>query len=636
MKKNNYQVPLTPSVINSRFQYYHFNIEDTYRSIVQNSVHAFFLTISDGSILEANNAASSMFGYSPDELRALKRSEIIDQTDHIILQALLQKENHSFTLIEAMGVKKNGEHFPVEISSSIFFDAYGEARASIMITDISIRKKTEAEIQLNNERYNLVVRATKDLIWDWDLVTDEIYRTGNSLMEVYGHSSNNYIKNINDWSEFIHPDDKQKIKTLITFYIHSAAENDFNFEYRFRREDGNYVYINDKGYIIRNKSGKAIRMIGAAENITERKKSALAIEESEQRYKMFVQQSTEGIWRIELNEPMHVNTPVDEMIEYCYNNACVAECNDNFAKLYGYKNAGKIIGCPLNKLMPANMSLLLKFFSNRFAVTDEVSYEIDKDGNPLIFLNNMIGIVEGGYIQRVWGSQRNITEQVALQNSLNEEREIRQQQITEAVIAGQEKERTELGEELHDNINQILASTKLYIECAMKDENPRMDLIAESKLLIEKAMFEIRNLSKSLLPPSLGQTGFLQALEELVENINEVNELCIHIDCRLIDENNVSNKLKLTIFRIIQEQLNNVIKHANAQKVIISITETGKHIELNIKDNGIGFNTELKRKGVGLRNISSRAQVNKGIVSVNSEPGAGCEVIVIFPVEADS
>jgi signal transduction histidine kinase len=226
----------------------------------------------------------------------------------------------------------------------------------------------------------------------------------------------------------------------------------------------------------------------------------------------------------------------------------------------------------------------------------------------------------------------NITEKVHLENSLNEERQIRQQQITEAVITGQEKERTELGQELHDNINQILASTKLYLECAMKSEVPRVDLIEESRWLIEKAMVEIRNLSKSLLPPSLGEVGLLQALSELAGNIKQVNELSISIDWQDLDENELSNKLKLAIFRIVQEQLNNVIKHAAAGNVVISVKKIQDNIQVSVKDDGCGFDTSVKRNGVGLRNITSRAEVNNGLAIIDSKPGEGCELIVNLPV----
>ncbi len=735
--------------------------EEKYRSIVENSVHAFFLTIPDGTILETNHAATVMFGYSPDEFKRLKRWHIIDHNDPGFITALQEREKTGFIMTEATGIKSNGEHFPVEISSTVFIDMDGVSRSSTMISDISERKKAEAAMRLSNERFDLVVKATNDLVWDWDLVTGEIYRSRSGLSEVYGHSSNDSLRSIQSWANFLHPLDKDNIGHQIAYLINSKEERAFDFEYRFRREDGTYVYINDKGYIIRNEEGKAIRMIGAAEDITERKKNELAIEESEQRYKMFVQQSTEGIWRVDLKEAMHISTPLEEMVEYCYNNAWIAECNDTFAKMYGFEKADDIIGIPLNKILPPdnsrNMDYLMKFFSNGFKVEEEISYENDKDGNQLILLNNMVGIIEGEYIKRAWGTQRNITEQkkaeqalaesethlrtivqanpeciklldeegiilemnptglgligadsldqvlgknalnlvmpehrvafkrlvhkvfegnaeklvfeikgfkgkqlwlethcvplrntsgdiiaalsvtrditekVQLENSLNEERMIRHQQITEAVITGQEKERTQLGEELHDNINQILASTKLYIECAQKSAVPREDLLNESRLLIERAMVEIRNLSKSLLPPSLGEVGLLQALTELAENIKQVNELAISIDWHHVDENELSNKLKLTIFRIVQEQLNNVIKHAGAKHVLISIKKSYEVLQVSIKDDGCGFDTALKRNGVGLRNITSRAEVNNGIVIIDSKPGAGCELIVNFP-----
>ena len=139
-------------------------------------------------------------------------------------------------------------------------------------------------------------------------------------------------------------------------------------------------------------------------------------------------------------------------------------------------------------------------------------------------------------------------------------------------------------------------------------------------------------LSKSLLPPSLGEIGLVQALGELVDNIKQVNEMTFTIDWTVADENVMCNKLKLTIFRIVQEQLNNVIKHADAKNVIISVHQLDEKITMSIKDDGLGFNPSLKRNGVGLRNISSRAEVNKGTVAIKSNPGEGCELIVSFPL----
>lgn len=871
-----------------------FNIsckEDKYRAIVENSTSAFFLLHPTGSIEDANHAAYTLFGYTAEELRSLKILKLVDNAMQVILSAFQMQED-VVTVTEATGITKDGRHFPIEISAAYFTDADGKGKYSTMITDITVRKKIKADLQLSIERYNLVVKATKDLVWDWDLVTGEIYRSGHNLLDVYGHHSNDLIKTIKDWSEYIHPRDKEKILAQLEYYTHSANETDFNLEYRFRREDGIYVYISDKGYIIRDEAGKAIRMIGAAEDITERKKALLTIEESELRYKSFVKQSTEGIWRVELKKPMHIYMPIEQMIGHCAAHAYIAECNDAFARTYGFENAESMIGSPLSLILPesnpSNLDYFVRFFKNGFRVQDELSYEKDKDGNLLILVNNMIGVIEGDYISRAWGTQRNITsqkkaeqdliesknhlkaiintdpecikllsrdgiilemnpsglqmigatdteqvigknalnlilpeyhagfkeslnnifngesiknvfeikgfhgqqlfmeshsvplkdaegniiaalavtrditesrnaqallqaseekyrylfnnnpaaiiiwdidtreilevnasavdlygyprntflnlnmldlsyeeedtgcreyisniqryknqkasfdcrhrtsngsviiietrsheiiyknhkailtivnnitEKVQLENSLNEERRIRQQQITEAVITGQEKERTELGQELHDNINQILASTKLYIECAMRDEKPRADLLAESKSLLEKAMHELRVLSKSLLPPSLGESGLNQALLELIENIKQVHELDITLSYSVTEEHDISKNLNLTIFRIVQEQLNNVIKHAHAKTTQIKVIESDDHIKVSVTDDGLGFNSSLKRNGVGLRNISSRAEVNNGTVSLISKPGEGCKLTVKFPLKRSS
>ncbi|MEP7164059.1 MAG: PAS domain S-box protein [Ferruginibacter sp.] len=857
--------------------------EDKYRALIENSIHSFFLTTPDGNILETNHVAITMFGYSKNEFLSLNKHKLFDHTDENLKLAFENCKQNGYISVEATGIKKNGEHFPIELSSVIYAEPNGEVRTSTMVYDMSKRKyadnqpatknkneldfkpviesitdgfftldnnwiitywnkevekisgimkdeitgksfldffknignqrlysecrrakrenisirfeeyyelshswieidaypsetgltvfckniteqKTaEAAMKISNERYDLVVKATNDLVWDWDIITGEIYRNSNGIKRVYGHSSNEAIKTNQLWASNIHPEDREEIDRQIAYYISSENEYSFNFEYRFKREDGNYNYINDKGYIIRNELGIVIRMIGAARDITEQKQIARNIEESEQRYKMFVQQSTEGIWRIELDEAKPVSTPVEEMIAYCMTNAYLAECNDAFAKMYGYESAEKIIGVPLHQLMPPenieNIEHLKKFFSNNFKIEDELSHEIDEAGNQLVFVNNMIGIVERGHIKRAWGTQRNITQQkkaeqlllaseeqyrylfnnnpscifiwdpetlsilevnqaavelygysrneflqltaldimpsdqhakfletlsvairneiykktmtclhinkkgegifmeisshnifyhgkkavlaignnvtdkIQLENSLNEERQIRQKQITDAVITGQERERSELGEELHDNINQILASTRLYIECAIADENPRKDLLDKGRVLLDSAMKEIRKLSRTLLPPSLGEISLIEALNDLTKDIFMVNPIKISKDWKDFNENGLSQKLKLTIFRIVQEQLNNIYKHAKAKNVAISLKKKDDQISLMLKDDGIGFDTLTKRSGVGLRNIASRAEVNNGTINIESRPGAGCILTVQFLIK---
>ena len=155
-------------------------------------------------------------------------------------------------------------------------------------------------------------------------------------------------------------------------------------------------------------------------------------------------------------------------------------------------------------------------------------------------------------------------------------------------------------------------------------------LLTDSRNYIMTAMEEIRKLSKSLLPPSLGETSLPDALSELIENIRQVNKLHFIKEWEGIDESLLNEKLSLAIFRIVQEQLNNIFKHANAKTVIIGLKQEAGTLQLRIKDDGNGFDTSEKRKGIGLKNIVSRADLFNGEVIINSRPGEGCELTVNF------
>ena len=149
-------------------------------------------------------------------------------------------------------------------------------------------------------------------------------------------------------------------------------------------------------------------------------------------------------------------------------------------------------------------------------------------------------------------------------------------------------------------------------------------------------MDDIRKLSKSLLPPSLGEISLIEALNDMIENISKVDDLHFITNSEEVDQTLISDKLKLTIFRITQEQITNILKHAKAKTVIISLKQQESYLQLIIKDDGVGFNTSKKRKGVGIQNIISRAELYSGKVVINSQLGKGCELIVNFNNEVIS
>jgi signal transduction histidine kinase len=201
---------------------------------------------------------------------------------------------------------------------------------------------------------------------------------------------------------------------------------------------------------------------------------------------------------------------------------------------------------------------------------------------------------------------------------------IKQRQITEAVFDAREKERKSICEELHDNINQILATSKLYLSTVLNQKELNKDLISRSEEHISRAMEEIRRLSKSLSLPVFTGGGLKQSIEELIDNILCVKKISFTTDIDALDQVILSESLKINIYRIIQEHLNNILKHAEASDVKVRVTVTEGVLSLSIQDDGKGFDTSLRRKGIGITNINSRAELFNGKVELDSSPGEGC------------
>lgn len=144
-------------------------------------------------------------------------------------------------------------------------------------------------------------------------------------------------------------------------------------------------------------------------------RAARDLQQSEERYRTFIQQSSEGIWRIEAPVPAPISLPTDRLIDLIYAEVTVAECNDAFARMYGYDSAAQIQGAPLRDLLPRsdprNIEYLRAFIASGFRLTNVESFEVARDGSPRRFLNSLVGIVEDGHLVRAWGTQRDITGQ---------------------------------------------------------------------------------------------------------------------------------------------------------------------------------------------------------------------------------
>lgn len=607
------------------------------------------------------------------------------------------------------------------------------------------RKRIAESLLLSNERYNLVSRATSDMVWDWDLLNNRVYRSRDGWDRLFGSpgSDSDESRHTDSWFERVHEEDRERTDALIEHVLNNKDIENFEIECRMIKNDGSVAWVIDRGYAIRNENGEAIRLIGVTQNITQQKLAEERLKASERRFRSIIEKSNQGLIMIDAaGKPLEISLSAKTILGFSPDSvmtdvaidiaqvhpddveavqAAYAEMrdNDNFVKMieYRYKKASGnytwIEATFHNLLHEPNIKAVVVHFrdiSSRKIFEDILKNSEEKyrhlfNVNPSTIIIcdpadfsikevNDAAVKEFGYTRKellrmrtldlvpdgdeeklkelskniqqslhfqtatIWEVKtssgdvifmdsisqaidyygkratltiaNNITERIRLQQRLAEEQMKSQQDITNAVIVAQEKERELLGKELHDNINQILVTTKLYIEYAMTNDESREKLLTTAKNFITSAVSEIRSLSKSLLPPSLGEVGLIMALDELIESIQQINKFKLHTDWKGMEEKLVPEGLKLTIFRILQEQLSNIIKHAEAKNVWIKIKIKNLRLSLEVKDDGVGFNLAERNSGVGFKNIKSRAELHNGTKSLRSKRGEGCTLSVYF------
>ena len=206
----------------------------------------------------------------------------------------------------------------------------------------------------------------------------------------------------------------------------------------------------------------------------------------------------------------------------------------------------------------------------------------------------------------------------------------------DAMIKGQEKERLRLASDLHDNVGATLAAARLQFEHLQKHKGSlpnEEELFDNTGKLLEEAYQEVRSMAHIKNSGVLAKLGLLPAIEKLAKNVS-VSKLHVEVKDFGLNER-ISNTLEITIFRIIQELVTNIIKHANASEAIISLTQIENTLNIIVEDNGIGFNpreVSLNADGMGLGNIEKRIEYLEGTLEVDATPGKGTNILIDIPI----
>lgn len=205
---------------------------------------------------------------------------------------------------------------------------------------------------------------------------------------------------------------------------------------------------------------------------------------------------------------------------------------------------------------------------------------------------------------------------------------------TLAMLQAQEKERNAIGTELHDNVNQVLAAAKLYLQSAMNpgSDKDREIFLKKGHDYVVDAIAEIRKMSHKLVTPSVREITLVGAIKELLKDIRTTTSLHVKLIADNYKTGLIDEEHKIMLYRVIQEQVNNIIKHADAKNVTVTLCSTSSQVMLTVRDDGKGFDLAKAYKGIGMRNIRNRADCLNAGMKISSSPGQGCSLSICIPL----
>ena len=395
--------------------------EIRFRRLVEQAADAMFVHDLGGRLVDVNRRACESLGYAREELLGLSVADVEAGHDPASLEDLWEQVSSGATLtLEGEHRRKDGSTFPVEVRVGVFEDG-GRPLVLALARDVTGRKEAEERARETEARYRTLVEQIPAVTYVQEPFGDKrVTYVSPQTESVLGYPADRELLDPDHWLNIMHPDDRERV--IAEDERTDRTGEPFRVEYRQYASDGRMVWIRDEATLVRDESGRPLYWQGIQYDVTEEKLVEEELRRSEERYRTFIDQSTEGIWRFELEVPMPVDLPEGEQLEHFYRHAYLAECNDAMARTYGFGSASDLVGARAGDLLPrsvpGNVGFLRAAVGAGYRIKDGETRELDRNGNERVILNNLGGIVEDGLLVRVWGTQRDVTEQKEAEEQL--------------------------------------------------------------------------------------------------------------------------------------------------------------------------------------------------------------------------
>jgi PAS domain S-box-containing protein len=527
------------------------------------------------------------------------------------------------------------------------FLAREQAEAELVRMQAAIVEKDRLATALreSEERLRSTLEAAEVGTWEWKLADNSVKWSSN-IERIFGLLHGSFAGTYEAWLALVHPEDREGIQAKIAHSLSTLAP--YEAEFRFLRTDKKPGWQSTRGYVVAGADGRPELLRGVVFDVSARRRLAESLLENEARYRSFVAQSTEGIWRFEIEPPISVALSAVEQVELVYQRACLAECNDAMARMYGFERADQLLGRRLGDLLvredPRTTEYLLGFIEQGYRLEAAESYELDREGRRRVFQNSLVGTIEAGAIRRAWGTQRDITAEI----------DARQQ--AEAANRAKDEFLALLGHELRNPLAPILTALELM---KLRDA----EALAKERAVIERQVKHVVRLVDDLLDVSRITRGKVSIERKPIE-LADALAAAIELTSPLLEQR--AHRLTVSVPRglmvegdplrlaqVFTNLLMNAAKYTpQGGSVTILGQRFGDRARIVVRDTGIGIRPEILPRvfdlfvqerqaldrsegglGLGLAIVRSLVELHGGSVAASSQgPGHGSEFFVELPV----
>jgi len=391
-------------------------------------------------------------------------------------------------------------------------------------------------------------------------------------------------------------------------------------EFCNRSKDGNLYWVDTTIVPFVNDAGKPYQYLSMRTDITGRKKIEVELQKSNERFKYATEASSDIIWEL--------NFETGEYRVY-----------DGKHSSFGLNTVlGWQPGIDGKNIVDEDRERAEKGFMEAKTNADghlwKDEYRVHTSGNSIMYINNNAIFLknEKGKTIKAIGAITDITEKKKLETDLFEQHRKEQLKITATALDAQEKERNAIGQELHDNVNQILLGTKLLLAVVRNNPGENLHLLESCIQNLQNAIDENRKIAHILVVPDFENITLIDQMVSLTESMLKVSGLNVNIDSLGMQEKLLPVRIKLPVYRIAQEQCSNIIKYSEARTVNIFMETSDDYFKMIIADDGIGMETNKKTTGIGLKNIQGRLSILNGKASILTAPGKGFTLVITIPL----